>query len=238
MTARSRPSFPWILSLLALLFFCVLIALGVWQMKRLAWKEGLIRAAERAATAPVLPLSDALKLGEIEFRRVLITCPGLGRAPFVELQTIEAGQVGVRLVSLCREVSGLTLLVDRGFIPDGLAARPEVVAGDTLPAVATAVLRQVPAPSGMTPPPEGLRFYGRDIPAMAKALGGEGEVLPLGVYATTPVNPEVSGMTASAPPAAFSNNHLGYALTWFGLAIALIVFYAVLLRRRLRAKDN
>ena len=37
-----------------------------------------------------------------------------------------------------------------------------------------------------------------------------------------------------APPAAFSNNHLGYALTWFGLAITLVVFYAALLLRRYR----
>ena len=37
----------------------------------------------------------------------------------------------------------------------------------------------------------------------------------------------------SAPPAAFSNNHLGYALTWFGLALALVGFYIVLLRRKL-----
>ena len=42
----------------------------------------------------------------------------------------------------------------------------------------------------------------------------------------------------SAPPAAFTNNHLGYALTWFGLAVALIAFYGALLRRRMTRKDT
>lgn len=238
MTATSRPSFPWLLSLLAVVLLGILLSLGVWQVQRLNWKQGLIQAAEAADKAPVLPLSEALKLEDPEFRTVLITCPGLARAPFVELRSIEAGQTGVRLVSLCREASGLTLLVDRGFMAEGLTDRPAVLAGDNMPVVLSAVLRRVPQPSRMTPQPEGLSFYGRDLPAMAKALGAEGPTLPYGVYATTSINPEIQGMISSAPPVAFSNNHLGYALTWFGLAIALIVFYAVLLRRRLKRKDN
>lgn len=238
MTAKTRPSFPWLLSLLALVLLVVLVGLGTWQVQRLAWKEGLIRAAEAAEQAPVLPLSQALALPDPEFRKVLITCPGLARAPYAELRSIEAGQTGVRLVSLCREASGQSLLVDRGFLAEGLSARPQIKAEDTMPVVLTAVLRRVPAPSSMTPPPEGLHFYGRDLPAMAKALGAMAGVLPYGVYATSNINPEVQGVVSSAPPVAFSNNHLGYALTWFGLAIALIVFYAVLLRRRLKLKDN
>lgn len=237
MTAKMRPSFPWLLSLLALVLLAVLLGLGLWQAQRLTWKEGLIRAAEAADQAPVLSLGDALALNDPEFRKVMITCRGLARAPFVELQSIEVGQTGQRLISICNEISGQTLLVDRGFVPDHETARPQVSTGDTMPAVVTAVLRRVPAPSSMTPPPEGLHFYGRDQAAMAKALGVEGEILPYGVYATNSINPEVQAMVSSAPPVAFSNNHLGYALTWFGLAIALIVFYAVLLRRRLRAKE-
>ena len=45
---------------------------------------------------------------------------------------------------------------------------------------------------------------------------------------------EARNFSNSAPPAAFSNNHLGYALTWFGLALALVGFYIVLLRRTLK----
>jgi len=52
------------------------------------------------------------------------------------------------------------------------------------------------------------------------------------VFAITSSNPEWSALQPSAPPAAFSNNHLGYALTWFGLALAVVGFYIALLRRK------
>ena len=236
--AKTRSAFPWLLTILALILLVVLISLGVWQTKRLAWKEGLIRQAEQAAQAPVIPLSEALALDDPEFRQVLLTCPGLARAPFVELRSIEAGQTGRRLISLCSPPSGRALLVDRGFIPEGIEARPQVLADDSMPVVLTAVMRHSPPPSGMTPAPEGLTFYGRDLTGMAKALGAKGEVLPYAFYAATSINPEIPALISAVPPPAFSNNHLGYALTWFGLAIALIVFYAVLLRRRLSSKDN
>ena len=44
-------------------------------------------------------------------------------------------------------------------------------------------------------------------------------------------NPEWQALQPSAPPAAFANNHLGYAITWFGLALALVGVYVALLRR-------
>ena len=76
-----------------------------------------------------------------------------------------------------------------------------------------------------------------DAEAMARALKIEGPISPFTVFALTSTNPDWQALKPSAPPAAFSNNHLGYALTWFGLAVALIAFYAVLLRRRLTRKD-
>ena len=67
--------------------------------------------------------------------------------------------------------------------------------------------------------------------AMAEALGVTADVAPQTLYATTSSNPEWLALQPSSPPPAFSNNHLGYAITWFGLAIALIGFYVALLRR-------
>ncbi|HBV12362.1 MAG TPA: Surfeit locus 1 family protein, partial [Brevundimonas sp.] len=48
-------------------------------------------------------------------------------------------------------------------------------------------------------------------------------------------NPELTALRPVSPPAAFSNNHLGYALTWFGLAAALVGFYAAVMVRRYRS---
>ncbi len=233
-----RPRFPVVLTVLAVALLGVLLALGVWQVQRMQWKEGLMDGAEAAAGLPPLPLAEALKVDNPEFRRVILTCRGLGAAPYVELQSIENSDAGVRLVSACRpEGMEETLLVDRGFVPADISARPTVNADDTMPVVITGVLRRAPAPSALTPPPAQGRFYGRDAEAMARALKVEGPISPFTVFATTSTNPDWAALRPSAPPAAFTNNHLGYALTWFGLAAALIAFYVVLLRRRMTRKD-
>ncbi|MCP6048598.1 hypothetical protein NL342_28535, partial [Klebsiella pneumoniae] len=63
--------------------------------------------------------------GDLEFRKALIVCPGLASAPFVELQSIHDGEAGVRLISACRPAGhDFTVLMDRGFVGDGVTARP------------------------------------------------------------------------------------------------------------------
>ena len=238
MTSAARPRFPIVLTVLAVVLLGVLLALGVWQVQRMQWKEGLMDGAEAAAGLPPLPLAEALKVENPEFRRVILTCRGLAAAPYVELQSIENSDAGVRLVSACATEGGPTLLVDRGFVSADISARPLVKAADTMPVVITGVLRRSPAPSALTPPPAGAHFYGRDAEAMARALKVEGPISPFTVFATTSTNPDWAALKPSAPPAAFTNNHLGYALTWFGLAAALIAFYVVLLRRRMTRKDT
>ncbi|WP_453976514.1 SURF1 family protein [Brevundimonas sp. Marseille-Q4549] len=228
--------FPWMLTVATAAALVLLIGLGVWQVERLRWKEGLIAAAEAAAAKPPAPLADVLadagRGGGLEFRKVLMVCRGLATAPYVELQTIHDGTPGVRLVSACRpEGEAFTVLVDRGFVADTISARPPVME-TTLPLVLVGEFRSVPPPGALSPAPRDGRFYARDTAAMAEALHVAGPLRPEAVYALTATNPEFGALTPSAPPAAFSNNHFGYALTWFGLAIALVGFYVALLRRR------
>lgn len=227
-----RARFPWGLTIVCALAFALLCGLGVWQVQRMQWKEGLIAQAEAAAALPAAPLVEVLALHEPEFRKVLVDCPGLATAPWVELQTIHEGQAGVRLISACRPSDfPAEFLIDRGFVADGISARPPVAAS-TAPFRVTAELREVPPPGPMALPVDKGRFFARDTPAMARALG-VADPDPNTLFALTSSNPEWRALQPSAPPAAFSNNHLGYALTWFGLALALAVFYVVLLRRRL-----
>ena len=230
--------FPWILTTLTVPALILLIGLGVWQVQRLHWKEGLIAAADRAGALPPAPLAEVLAQNAqdagLEFRKAILVCRGLATAPYVELQTIHDGAAGVRLISACRpEGQAETVLIDRGFIADDVTARPRVMDA-TLPLVLVGEFRSFSPPSRLTPPPAGNRFYGRDTAAMARALNVTGPVRPQAVFALTATNPELDALKPSAPPPAFSNNHLGYALTWFGLAIALVGFYAALVRRRLK----
>lgn len=231
-TEATRARFPWGLTIVCALAFALLCGLGVWQVQRMQWKNGLIDQAEAAAVLPPAPLVEVLALHDPAFRKVLVDCPGLATAPYVELQTIHEGQAGVRLISACRPVDfPAAFLIDRGFVADNISARPPVAAS-TAPFRVTAELREAPPPGPMALPVDKGRFFARDTPGMARALG-VADPDPNTLFALTSSNPEWQALQPSAPPAAFSNNHLGYALTWFGLALALAVFYVVLLRRRL-----
>jgi surfeit locus 1 family protein len=233
--AGARPGFPWLLTILLIPALGLLIGLGVWQSQRLAWKTDLIARAEAAAAQPPALLTDVLAAPDPEFRKALVLCRGLPTAPFVELRSIQEGEPGFRLISACvPEAGAQTFLVDRGFIPERVAERPRV-APSTLPLSLTVELRRTPAQGGMTPAPEGRVFYGRDNAAMAEALGAAAPS-EFTLYALVTPNPETEALIASVPPAAFSNNHLGYAITWFGLALALAGVSIALIARRLRPR--
>jgi len=224
--------FPWILTIASALVFILLVALGIWQVQRLQWKQGLIAEAEAAAEHPPVPIMDTYR-PDAEFRRVIVDCPGLATAPYVELQTIQDGQPGVRLISACPLPSEpFVALVDRGFVADTISARPPVRSSRE-PVRIVAQLRNPPEPTAMALPADGKRFYWRDLTGMAEALGVRKWVARPMLFALTSSNPEWQALQPSAPPAAFSNNHLGYAITWFGLALALVGVYVALLRRKL-----
>ncbi len=226
-TEAMRRRFPWGLTIVCVVALGLLIGLGSWQVQRLQWKRGLIARSEAAATQPPVSLEALAQLPDPEFRKAVLTCD-FQNQPFVELQSIHDGQAGVRLISACEG-----WLVDLGFVADTVSARPERQPA-AIPGI-VAEARKVEAPNGFAPPPEGNRFFARDSAAMSRALGINGPVRPYVLFATGSAWPQWQALEASAPPPAFSNNHLGYALTWFGLALAVIAFYIVLLRRRLRA---
>jgi len=225
--------FPILLTVFIAVCVAILCALGSWQVQRLKWKEGLIDRADAAAMLAPMPLAEVLTVPDPEFRKALVVCRGLTTAPFVELQSIHDGEPGRRLVSACvPEAMTQTFLVDRGFLPDAVTDRPRVMAS-TLPLAMVVELRRTPPVGPMVPAPSQGRFYGRDNAAMAIALGAA-TPSDFTLYALSSPNPEIPALIATAPPAAFSNNHLGYAMTWFGLALALIGFYGAVLIRRNR----
>lgn len=230
--------FPWALTIVCGLALVALVCLGVWQTQRLFWKRGLMAEAEAAADRPPVSLYDLFDSGERpEFRRVTIRCPGLATAAYVELQSIEGGQAGVRLISACpiEKHTGMAIpsvyLVDRGFVAEAVSSRPPVERSAD-PVEVVAVVREAPPPGPMALAPERRRFYARDVPTMARVLGVTADVAPQTLFALNSSNPEWLALKPSAPPSTFSNNHLGYALTWFGLALAVVGFYIALLRRR------
>lgn len=237
MTFRFRPA----LALCALIGFSVLVSLGLWQLRRLAWKEDLIARAEaRLASAPI-GLQEALARAaageDMEYQpvraqgtyahdlslRVFGTLDGAaGAYVFTPLRT--DGAQGAPFV-----------FVNRGFAPQTLAAE-DLAQGAVEGEITVEGLLRAPERAGgpfafLAPkdqPEDGLYFQ-RDPAILAAAAG----------IAAAPYYIDGSGRETPAPwprggttRLAFANRHLEYALTWFGLAAALAgVYLAFSLRR-------
>ncbi|MGC1301061.1 MAG: SURF1 family protein, partial [Caulobacteraceae bacterium] len=160
-----------------LVCFAILLGLGVWQVKRLAWKEGLLARIAALQSAPPEPLGVVLHRlgdrGEVDFVRVQASCPTLQQTPTLRLYAILDGVMGYRLITACPIEAGpyRSLLVDRGFAPNeqiDQAATPQgSIAGPIV-----GVLRK-PEPHSWTTPvntPSRGDWRARDLPTMAAAL--------------------------------------------------------------------
>ena len=238
--APTRGRFPIGLTIATALVFALLVGLGVWQMQRLKWKEAIlahVAAAQVAQPVDVGPVLDAAAQGrDVDYTRVTATCPGLASAPFVELYWLhEGGQAGVRLISACPVDASRyrTVLVDRGFVPDAASGRPAVDAAATAPVRIVGVLRKPDKPSFIALKNRPGRWFTRDIAAMAQALKAPSPA-PVFLYAETSSNPGFQALEPAPLPTNIPNRHFEYALTWFGLAGALVCVYAAALVRRIR----
>ncbi len=223
--------------------FAILVTLGVWQLNRLAWKRDLLARIEALNSSPGLPLETALeraRAGEdVEYLRVVADCPGLDEAPYLKLFAIRERVAGFRAVSVCRVSNGPygSVLVDRGFVADADAGRlPGADAERSEHRAVVGLLHEPSPPTFVTPEnrPAENRWFSRDVEAMGQALGARSPA-PLFLMLESPP-PAGFGPTPAPLPVQISNRHLGYAITWFGLALALAGVYAgVLIRDRRRS---
>ncbi|MDB5437279.1 MAG: surF1 family protein [Phenylobacterium sp.] len=231
--------FPVGATMAAAIAFAILIGLGVWQLQRLKWKEALLADIARAEAAKPVPIDDVLAgavTPKTEFIRVTAFCRGLATAPALELYSLRQGQIGARLISACPLPGDpyRSILVDRGFIPDTVTARPVVDASRLDPVAVTGVLRAGERGNFTTPPNTAAKWYLHDAKAMGRALHADPPTAPLFLMAETSTNPDFKALEPAPFPIDIPNRHLGYALTWFGLAGALAGVYAAALFKRMR----
>jgi surfeit locus 1 family protein len=220
----------------------ILLGLGVWQVQRLQWKTALLARIAALQSAPSEPLDVVLHRirdgGEVDFVRVQTTCPSLQQTPVLHLYAILDGVMGDRAITACPIASGSyrSLLVDRGFVPADLVGK--IAPGPPTPGPVIGVLRKTEKPNWLSPPNSVLKndWHTRDIPAMAKALSAPAPA-PVILMLERP-GPTGFGPRPAAIPTDIPNNHLGYALTWFGLAIGLAVSYIGSFKRPKRVQPR
>lgn len=209
-----------------------LIALGIWQIERRAWKLALIDRVEQRADAVPVPLPPAASWPEVtaardEYRRVTASGRFLhDRETLVKAVTDAGG--GSWVITPLRTGDGATVLINRGFVPPDQRDRATRSAREPPGEIAITGLLRVTEPGGgflRHNDPAGDRWYSRDVAAIAAARSVE-SVAPFFIDADASLNAPgqpIGGLTVVR----FPNNHLVYALTWFCLAFMLFGWLAV-----------
>lgn len=206
----------------------VLLALGIWQLRRMEWKRELIAAAEASLAGPPTVLGALPPdLRSLDWRRVRVRLELLDDRSFALGTEARAGELGARLVTPARLPDGSLVLLDRGFVAE--ADLPPHLPGSMRangPVVVEGVARSLTdrRAAWFTPEdePEARRFWRLD-PRVLEDFVGE-PVAPVLIVAERAEPAAILGRTAPVR-VEVRDPHLGYALTWFGLAAALAVIY-------------
>ena len=215
----------WTIPALALL-----IGLGIWQVQRLHWKEALIAAVATRIHAPPVSLDEALRLPPdlAEYRNVEVTGRFLHDREAYLFAQGPGGQPGVHVLTPLMLDTGLSVIIDRGFVPDALHD-PATRAAGQIDGQTTVrgILRYSQQPRMFTPPPDLTHrlWFLKEVPPLAAQMGIRPKA---NVVVEADASPNPGGWPLGGQSLVdFPNDHLQYALTWFGLALTLLVVYLV-----------
>lgn len=202
------------------------VGLGVWQLERLAWKRGLLAQIDRAEAAPPVPLgSNPRPFEKVEVRGFMRDDLRAFYGSEVRSGTTGA-TLGAQLITPLEPAQGPPILIDRGWVPEGAPA--PVDAGEV---TVVGYVRPPEYTSWLSPATDlaAKRFWSLDPAAIGAALG-LAKVAPFTIVALGSGGMPEPASALPRPP----NDHLGYAITWFGLAACLIAVFAAYARRALR----
>jgi len=217
--------------LIALAMFAILIGLGTWQIYREHWKEGILARIARAESAPPVPLHG----DPTPFTKVAVT--GRLRADLSASygddvrDTRQGLTMGTFLIQPLERPGQPPLLVDRGWVPQNRTAPIAQPQGDTT------VVGYIHAPEkpGMFSAGDDAAtrtFYTLDPEKIGASLGLP-RVAPFILIAMGPAPPQHWPDPARHLPRP-PNNHLNYAITWYSLALTLVVMFVIRARKALR----
>jgi len=246
---RHRPAARWALLGGAVLLSAAFVLLGTWQVHRLAWKRDLIaRVDSRIHAAPVDAPGPGAWAGidraRHEYLRVKVAGRYLHDKEALVQATTELG-AGHWVLTPLETAGGTWVWINRGFVPAEARDPARRGAPPQDGTVQVQGLLRLTEPGGAylrDNDPAAGRWFSRDVAALSAARG-----LPPAQVAPYFIDAEaVPGTPAGTWPAAgltvvrFANNHLVYAITWYGMAVLLLGATAHLLRTgRLRSPvDN
>lgn len=246
MTARTRSIVT--ASIAVAIGLAILVSLGTWQLQRMAWKENLIATLHARIDRPPQPLPPraawaSLTEADSEYARFKFTATLLPGEAFVytagsSLRPDVTSQ-GFWVFAPARLADGAVVLVNRGFVPTDRKDAATRAAGAPGAPVEIIGYMRWPESRGMFAPADDAKanvFFTRDPKAMAAAHSWTVDA-PFYIDQELPVPP--GGLPKPGRiEVKLPNNHWQYAITWYGLALALIGVYGVWLAGRLRRRDT
>lgn len=238
MRERETPPRIWPVLIATAIGMAILITLGVWQLQRLQWKEALLAQLAANAAAPPVSLAEAASMADPEFVRVRFTGSYAHGGWKKMIATFQGGQ-GWTVITPAATPDGWAVMVDRGRIPGELGENFDKPGGEV---VIDGVIRTHARGQGMFDPNNNAEtnlWYWWDVPAMLETSGSPQDLRPYPHVVQLVPSPGAAGFPRPEEARAnLANNHLGYAITWFGLAatlLAVAAFYVYELRTRRRA---
>lgn len=209
----------------------ILIGLGVWQIERMHWKLDLIATIEHRMIEPAAPVPAedgwaALDTKALEYHHLSLEGSFENDKELYYFTQDDEGAPGYDVITPFALQRGGVVLVDRGFVPldkkdPATRAQGQIEGPTSLTAVARATQTR-----GIFSNPDDVAkniWYTRDPKTMGAALNLT-RVAPF--YVDADATPNVGGLPIGGrTQVTIRNEHLQYALTWFGLAGALLVIY-------------
>lgn len=241
---RTAIGFIVFMALLTALF----ATLGFWQLDRLQWKTGLLDAIEERAENPPVPLPsvrewDAFDAEALDYTPVVFTARYLDQPPVLVFDSLAdpRGALGGPgyWVMQTAAVDGGVVWINRGFITQAMADAGEIPVAPAGSITLDGLLRRPERAGAFTPEADltSGKAWVRDPATLPSPELGQGPLAPFYVDLSATAEPgdvPQGGETHLA----ITNNHLDYALTWFGLAVLTPVMVIIWLWRRRRSTST
>lgn len=209
----------------------VLLALGTWQVKRLLWKNNLIAAVDsKVDIAPVYLPETIDDIEAMQYRRFWLTGRYLHDKE-MHLFTgpkVLKGDPGYNIITPFEREDGSVVLVDRGWVPSDKKEqdqRPEtLIAGAQIPV--EGMLHKGERPAAFTHDNDIMNNIWFWIDTNAASVYVEKPLQDIYIRRLKKEwDPKYPiGGDATIEP---RNDHLQYAITWYSLAVILIIIYVL-----------
>ncbi len=219
-----------VLSIVTLIALAILIGLGFWQLERRDEKHALIADITQRMIAPAESV-ETLLVDEVKapFRHATAqgTFDNAHESYVFTPHSDDSGtHLGYKVITPLRLTASAVIFVDRGWVPEEKRTPAARINGQINGQVTVrGVLKSSTSPGWFTPEPNTVEhiWFVHDIAAMAAVHGIKpATMLYLEASMSVPGGPVPLSEMPEIP-----DNHLQYAITWFGLAIVLFVIYLV-----------